>query len=139
MTGNTETLRTEAALCVWEEIAATPNGPWEAYREAHGTPALRHLVMALAPKLLAHWDALTEQEREEQIPYDWEYCARWPRLALDWDEHGAEVRPDALERIKAAPSRDAENDAAVRAARLLSRSALLEAADAGRGLEPDDA
>jgi hypothetical protein len=36
-------------------------------------------------------------------------------------------------------ARDAENDAAVRAARLLSRSALLEAADAGRGLEPDDA
>lgn len=104
---HTESLRTEAALCLWEEIVTKDyhgpaEAPWEPYRERHGTVTLRHDVMALAPTLLDHWDALTEEEREALIPYDWEFCPRWLTLALDWETDGPAVRADAVERLKEA-------------------------------------
>ncbi|MBU0801367.1 MAG: hypothetical protein KKA05_10270 [Alphaproteobacteria bacterium] len=87
---SSETLRTEAALCIWEWMQENRDGPSPASRaiEARwqrlGTVEMRHAAIQLAPWVLAVWDALDDDTRDSLAPYDWEGV---PRILahVDWE------------------------------------------------------
>jgi hypothetical protein len=96
-------LQAEAVACMWEEVACNRDDAlWAPYLEHNGTPALRHAVIGLTEPLLAAWDALTEDERESLIPYDWEFVPTFLRQCVEWDAngYGPTVRPDAVAILK---------------------------------------
>uniref|UniRef100_A0A6M3XZV2 Uncharacterized protein n=1 Tax=viral metagenome TaxID=1070528 RepID=A0A6M3XZV2_9ZZZZ len=77
---------TEAAMCLWEEVVSNRgNGPYAGPLERHGTVAVRHAVMALADPCCREWNALSEDEKEAHIPYDWGWCPYFLNSRTDWD------------------------------------------------------
>ncbi len=98
MTDKTYThLHMEAVTCLWEAMVEANQRGWmrdeengnrdpkleplsgndgdlyAAWKNA-GTTEMRHAAIFLADFMLQTWDALTEDEQEALIPYDWEYA-----------------------------------------------------------------
>lgn len=77
----------EAALCIWENMLEIRHGKpsldetWDKF----GTVAMRHAAIALAPAACSIWDMMSEDERQECIPYDWEFIPAFVSL-VKWDE-----------------------------------------------------
>lgn len=61
----TDTLRMEAAMCLWEAVIEH-----ELFELGQGTVARRHAVMALADPLHLGW---TLVNKDQMAPFDWEY------------------------------------------------------------------
>ena len=62
------------ALMIWEamnEARDTALGLDEMW-DLHGTPAMRHIALRMAPAANAFWDALDDEERQALIPFDFE-------------------------------------------------------------------
>lgn len=78
MTQTYTLLHMEAATCLWEAMLEYRNdtegypGLDEAF-ELLGTVEMRHMAIALADDVLKVWNAMTEAEKEQCIPYDWEF------------------------------------------------------------------
>lgn len=107
----TETLRMEAALCIWEAML-------EAKRDRHALPAdwagemslrwyergtveMRHLAIALAEKALSAFDLIGQHEGAEAldlIPYDWEFIPAFV-ARVDWTDCTADPA-DIAARLK---------------------------------------
>ncbi len=72
-----ETLRAEAALCIWEAMLDTrdDNTPLDLRWEQWGTVEMRHCAIALAPVFLRVYDMIGQERLEalDLIPYDWEF------------------------------------------------------------------
>lgn len=70
-------LQVEAALCLWEWIDACTmsrsdeHQQLRAYRDQHGTSAMRHECIGLASYCLEVYDLLPAEARDCR-PYDWE-------------------------------------------------------------------
>lgn len=76
----------EAAMCMWEELVLHRDDTlWKGYWDAVGTSQLRHDTIALAEHCDRAWKALSEDERENWIPYDWEWCPHFLRTMVEWD------------------------------------------------------
>lgn len=94
------------AMCLWEAILDglnEPNAPWQHCRERQGMATLRDLVMGLAKACEADWNALSEDEQDGQGPFDWEFCPKWLREAVDWwslGSNGPLIRPKVKEALK---------------------------------------
>lgn len=62
------------ALMIWEamnesrDIASGLGDLWD----QHGTAAMRHIALRMAPAANAFWDALDDEERQALIPFDFE-------------------------------------------------------------------
>ena len=79
----------EAAMCLWEHVVENRgNEPFSGPLDRHGTVAIRHDVMALADPCCREWNALSEDEKQAHIPYDWEWCPHFLRNRVDWDDNG---------------------------------------------------
>lgn len=91
-----DTLHT--AACLWEaalealaageaEEAANPQPVAEhsferslySYRNNHGTCTLRQVVVELAPRCDAAWDAMSDDERDSAECFDWVFVPNWLR------------------------------------------------------------
>ncbi|WP_085025257.1 hypothetical protein [Ensifer aridi] len=55
-----------------------------------GTVEMRHAAINLADLMLKTWDAMTEDEREECIPYDWEFAPAFLAV-IEWDHQGTPI------------------------------------------------
>lgn len=90
-------LQMEAALCIWEAMidrrredadgSTSLDRTWSAF----GTVHMRHVSIALAPMACQVWAALSEDQRETLIPYDWEFMPRFVGC-LDFEadfDHGS--------------------------------------------------
>lgn len=90
-------LQMEAALCVWEAMidrrredadgSTDLDRTWSKFGAVH----MRHVSIALAQMACQVWDALSEDQRETLIPYDWEFMPRFVSCVdfeADFD-HGA--------------------------------------------------
>ncbi|MBD9511935.1 hypothetical protein IB265_34870 [Ensifer sp. ENS10] len=108
-------LQVEAALCLWEamleantrgwsrdpenERRDTTLGPlpdraasfYQTWRNV-GAVAMRHMAIHLAEHLCDTWDAMTQAEQEECIPYDWEFAPAFLGV-IEWDQWGTPVYP----------------------------------------------
>lgn len=77
-------LRAEAVACLWENMIEErddmPILSERFYRE--GTAAMRHWAIDKADTVLDLYDALSGDERDELMPYDWEFVPRVMRLLL---------------------------------------------------------
>jgi hypothetical protein len=117
MTTTTYTkLHMEAATCLWEAMieantcwwASNPENPARHHRftpvtspnlismcklwDNYGTVEMRHAAIDLADFMLKVWDVLTEDEKEELIPYDWEFVPAFLR-AIHWAPRGGNDCP----------------------------------------------
>lgn len=91
-------LLAEAACCMWEAVSewrymalSKPqtslaiNSILE--RLDHiGIVAMRHDCIDLAETCCLAWDALSEDEQQSLIPYDWEFCPTF-LLCVDWERY----------------------------------------------------
>lgn len=107
-----ETLRMEAALCIWEAMLETINfpdqqkkGTWKGTLgetfERRGTVEMRHTAIALADKALAVFDLIGRHEGAEALdllPYDWEFIPAFV-ARVDWTDCTADP-VDIAARIK---------------------------------------
>jgi hypothetical protein len=81
----------EAAACLWEAALElerrdpVPDGGdrVHALRTVHGAASLRFAVCELAADCLADFEALSEDEREREDAFDWDYCPAWLARNLD--------------------------------------------------------
>ncbi|MBX9717322.1 MAG: hypothetical protein K2X36_00570 [Microbacteriaceae bacterium] len=103
-----------AGMCMMEEIVESnmpeASHPWQAYREAHGTMALRDAVIEkLIKPCNARWER-TQNEMAEAIKnaptreaamvvpdpgsFDYEFVPFWLRECVDWSDisNGPRVR-----------------------------------------------
>lgn len=77
----------EAALCLWEEMVCHRDDPlWKAYWDQQGTNHVRHDIIALAEPCDKEWNAMSEDEKEKWIPYDWEWCPHFLRNRVEWNQ-----------------------------------------------------
>lgn len=75
----------EAAMCLWEEVVQQRSEePYQRVLENIGTVALRHEVIALADPCCREWDALSEAEKQNHIPYDWGWCPHFLQERVTW-------------------------------------------------------
>ncbi|WP_266031247.1 hypothetical protein [Brucella intermedia] len=75
-------LQCEAALCIWEamlENVVRQSPQLKRAFETYGTVEMRHCAIRLAPLACKVWDLMTEDERENLIPYDWEFIPKFVR------------------------------------------------------------
>lgn len=79
-------LAADAALCLWEEMTASTNGPWEQWRDDNGACALRGYVIDIAQACSDDWHALNPHGDGDLglLAFDWEFCPVWIRTAIDW-------------------------------------------------------
>ncbi len=116
MTERTYThLHMEAVACLWEAFVEVNQRGWkrdldnerrnprlkaltnnaadlyEAWRNV-GTCEMRHAAIHLADFMLKTWDAMTEAEQEECVPYDWEFAPAFLAV-IEWDRHGSSTHP----------------------------------------------
>lgn len=108
-------LQVEAALCLWEamceantrgwgrdpenerrdtSLAPLPNNAaafYETWRNV-GAVVMRHMAISMAAHMCLTWDAMTEAEREELIPYDWEFAPAFLAI-IEWDRWGTPIYP----------------------------------------------
>ena len=89
----------ECALALWEAVIATegeheidskkPAPPWRAWREQHGTQALRSLIISWAVDCSDdwfNWDGCNLGLIQQQYPaFDWDYCPEWLERCVVWD------------------------------------------------------
>ncbi|MEY9719258.1 hypothetical protein ABIA22_001748 [Sinorhizobium fredii] len=116
MTERTYThLHMEAALCLWEAMLDVNMRGWArdpenldyqtrpepltgnaadlyAAWQRVGTVEMRHAAIHLADFMLKTWDAMTEDEREECIPYDWEFAPAFLAV-VEWHRDGSSTHP----------------------------------------------
>lgn len=108
-------LHMEAALCLWEAMLDINMRGWERDPENDhrntsleplianhaslyrtwvnvGTVEMRHMAVHLADFLLQTWDALTEDEQQDLIPYDWEFVPAF-LAQIEWDDGGSSIHP----------------------------------------------
>ncbi|PDT45335.1 hypothetical protein CO661_24025 [Sinorhizobium fredii] len=108
-------LHMEAVACLWEAFVDANQRGWkrdpenerrdaklepltdnaaslyEAWRNV-GTVEMRHMAIHLADFMLKTWDALTEDEQEELVPYDWEFAPAFLAV-IEWDSQGSATHP----------------------------------------------
>ncbi|MDX0270885.1 hypothetical protein GOC13_24365 [Sinorhizobium meliloti] len=108
-------LHMEAVACLWEAFTDANQRGWkrdpenerrdaklepltdnaaalyEAWRNV-GTVEMRHTAINLADFMLKTWDALTEDEQEELVPYDWEFAPAFLAV-IEWDSQGSATHP----------------------------------------------
>lgn len=120
-------LRMEAAMVLWEavlEAEGEGSRPISALRDAAGTVALRHLVMAHVDALHLGWHVHTLSAGEDAlVPFDWEFAPWFLAECLEPqpDLVGGclTIRTDWLDRCRATPAatrRISSNAAGLRAA-----------------------
>lgn len=112
MTAHSETLRMEAALCIWEAMLEAKSFPalqnaatWkhtlaETWRK-RGSVEMRHTAIALADKALVVFDLIGGHEGAEAldlIPYDWEFIPAFV-ARVDWVDCTADPA-DIAQRMK---------------------------------------
>lgn len=111
-----ETLRMEAALCIWEAMTSTRwnspkkgNEPVPAWRtdletmwDRYGTPTMRDEAISLADKALETFDLIGGNEGAEAldlVPYDWEFIPAFV-ARVDWKNGGLADPADIARRLK---------------------------------------
>lgn len=103
-------LHMEAATCLWEAMLEVNMSGWSrdpentdrtttepltgntanlyaAWKQL-GSVEMRHAAINLADFMLRTWDAMTEDEQEECVPYDWEFAPAFLAM-IDWDRDGS--------------------------------------------------
>jgi len=74
------------SMCVWEailEMKETDNQV-KACFENIGTNAVRWYAAQWCEKVDAAWDALTAEQQEASVPFDWEFVPEWLAENVDW-------------------------------------------------------
>lgn len=105
----------EAVACLWEAMVDANQRGWKRdpsneRRDAKlepltgnaadlytawqnvGTVEMRHMAIHLSDFMLKTWDVMTEDEREECIPYDWEFAPAFLAV-IEWDSQGSTIHP----------------------------------------------
>lgn len=73
----------EAAMCMWEWVVEHHSRPEiTACLEGNGWAAIRMDIAALAPKLLADFEALDEYDG----CFDWDFVPDWMQKHVDWSD-----------------------------------------------------
>ncbi len=62
-----------------DDLAKALNAEWERV----GTAAMRLHICAMAPDCERAWLALSEDEQEDNSPFDWEFAPKWLRERLE--------------------------------------------------------
>lgn len=89
-------LHMEAAMCLWEAFLEhqEQEPQLKAYRSAVGTVQTRHDLMEVVPACIAEWDAMTDDQRDPFIPYDWAWVPHFLLNRVDWTQPGSlKLRP----------------------------------------------
>jgi hypothetical protein len=90
-------LHMEAVACLWE--AMLEERQFSTLHKAFadlGTVTMRHHAIYLSDMMLKVWDCMSEDEREECIPYDWEFAPRFLEV-IQWGSNGPEYPSDPRE------------------------------------------
>jgi len=56
--------------------------------ENHGAAEMRRAAWSMAPAIETIWSGLTEEERDGQICWDFEFVPQLMLFCFDWDTHG---------------------------------------------------
>jgi len=82
MTIDTESLIT--AMCLWEAVLESKEEPQiKAAFENLGTVGMRFYVAQWVEPANKAWEALSEEEKESSIPFDWEFVPDWIAKHVD--------------------------------------------------------
>lgn len=85
--------RLEAAMAMWEEVISNRDQePYQRSFQKLGSTQLRYQIGQLAADCCQEWEALSRDEQDRRVPFDWEWCPYFLTERVTWTLTGPEYK-----------------------------------------------